>query len=638
MTLDLLLTESSPAETQGPAVLARALIRRNAPLITSGRGSTLQLAQFTLEMVAHPHKGISEMAMEYWDQVDYVEMKERHEAMRGPVHQALVEVLATRCAPYPAGFVDWESSEEDEEDFHMFRRRIGDSLLNCSVCLRAESLAILCRLLVAAGTQWEAVEAILFSIASIGFELVTQDQPEQRQQVLASVSELLSNYIFKEAIPSSPNSVAHCAALKVLQSYGRCLSQNPGLIQPALHFVVRQLSDGNAASEAAKAFAAICAQSDHPAVTPMICDAALVQALVQQVVSQMGSWDRAVTDSVVESLGRLISHVERQQMLSILQTLIAPFLTRLRELVGGEAGGFIKANHILEVAACISLVGASVRFLECAPQGGGSGGADSQHPVVLVLQTSWDVLDACIAKFPGDPTIAEALCDVYSKGIRQAKQAVQQLLPSLLTSLVNIYRSTRLAKCLAVAGDAVEAFGNLELCAGPFQALLQELNSLSFEAAQAQGLDAVEEIIEAHFTMLTRYTIFCPQALVTSPSLPTVLELAKAGMPLRSRNSLMAVISFLQQLIEARQYPPELFERHVAPWFGANGQSFVVAMVSALTDTADFDVCRARLPLLFFTMNGRFGPAYLVWCLRGHAHGCFHTRACTLHFRRNGIT
>ena len=133
VTLDLLLTESSPAsaETQGPALLARALIRRNASLITSGRGSTLQLAQFTLEMVAHPHKGISEMAMEYWDEVDLVDMKERHEAMRGPVYQVLVEVLATRCAPYPAGFVDWESNDEDEEDFHMFRRRIGDSLLNC---------------------------------------------------------------------------------------------------------------------------------------------------------------------------------------------------------------------------------------------------------------------------------------------------------------------------------------------------------------------------------------------------------------------------------------------------------------------------------------------------------------------------
>ena len=47
--------------------------------------------------------------------------------------QALLEVLATRCAPYPAGFVDWDSCEEEEEEFHMFRRRIEEALLNCCV-------------------------------------------------------------------------------------------------------------------------------------------------------------------------------------------------------------------------------------------------------------------------------------------------------------------------------------------------------------------------------------------------------------------------------------------------------------------------------------------------------------------------
>jgi hypothetical protein len=580
--------------------------------MTSGRGSTLQLAQFTLEMVAHPHKAVSETAMEYWDEVDLVEMHERHEAMRGPIYHDLVALLATRSAPYPAGFVDWDSCEEDEEEFHMFRRRIADSLLNCCICLRAESLAILCRLLSGAGAQWEAVEAVLFSIAAIGGELVTQDQPAQRQQVLASVSELLSSYIFKDAIPASPALVAHCAALNVVRTYVKCLAQNTGLIQPSLEFVVRRLPDGNTAEDAAKAFAAICSQASNPAVTPVICDAALVQALVQQVVSQMGSMERAVTHSVVESFGRLISHVERHQMLAILQTLIAPFTTRLRELVGGEAGGFVKANHILEVAACISLVGAAVRFLECGQQGGGAGEADSQHPVGLVLQTSWDALDACIVKFPGDPTIGEALCDVYAVGMKQAKDAIQGLLPSLLTSLVNVYRSTRASKCLEVAGVAVELFGKFEQSAAPFQALLQELNGVSFEAAQAQGLDAVPDLIEAHFTMLTRYAIYCPRALVTSPSLPTVLELAKAGVPLANRSPLMAIISFLQQLVEARQYPPEIFESHVAPWFGANGQALVTALVMALADTADPEVCRARLPLLFYTLNGRFGAAYQV--------------------------
>jgi len=51
---------------EGLASLARALVQRNGDLMASGRGATLHLAHFTLEMIAHPHKGISETAMEVY--------------------------------------------------------------------------------------------------------------------------------------------------------------------------------------------------------------------------------------------------------------------------------------------------------------------------------------------------------------------------------------------------------------------------------------------------------------------------------------------------------------------------------------------------------------------------------------------
>ena len=56
-----------------------------------------------------------------------------------------------------------------------------------------------------------------------------------------SVSELFTGYIFKEgAIPASPGSCAHVAALKVIQNYSRCLISTPSLVTPALQ-VVRRL-------------------------------------------------------------------------------------------------------------------------------------------------------------------------------------------------------------------------------------------------------------------------------------------------------------------------------------------------------------------------------------------------------------
>ncbi len=89
--------------------------------------------------------------IQYWDDVELVDMSHRHEALRGAIFHLLIEVLATRCAPYPEGFVDWDSCDGEfgEDEFKMFRRRIEDSLLNCCVGIRAEALATLCRLLAA---------------------------------------------------------------------------------------------------------------------------------------------------------------------------------------------------------------------------------------------------------------------------------------------------------------------------------------------------------------------------------------------------------------------------------------------------------------------------------------------------------
>ena len=58
-----------------------------------------------------------------------------------------------------------------------------------------------------------------------------------------------------------------------------------------------------------------------------------------------------VMHSVVESFGRLLSNVHREHMLSILELLITPFLSRIRELVGGDPGGFVQASTIAEVGA-----------------------------------------------------------------------------------------------------------------------------------------------------------------------------------------------------------------------------------------------------------------------------------------------
>lgn len=103
--------------------------------------------------------------------------------------------------------------------------------------------------------------------------------------------------------------------------------------------------------------------------------------------------------------------------------------------------------------------------------------------------------------------------------------------------------------CCGGGGGAVEMYGTLDSAVGTLQMLLQQVNAVSFEAAQAQGLGAVPDILTQHFAMLTRYIIYCPRALITSHSLPTVLDLAKAGLTSRDKDPVRQIMSFLQQLV-----------------------------------------------------------------------------------------
>ena len=50
-------------------------------------------------------------------------------------------------------------------------------------------------------------------------------------------------------------------------------------------------------------------------------------------------------------------------MLSILELLITPFISKLRDLVGGQPGGFVQASVILGVCVCVCVFYTYIRFI-----------------------------------------------------------------------------------------------------------------------------------------------------------------------------------------------------------------------------------------------------------------------------------
>jgi hypothetical protein len=368
--------------------------------------------------------------------------------------------------------------DDDAEDFHMYRRRVEEGLLNSCACLQASSLAILCELLASKGVQrWQAAEGVLFAMACIGGELAQLTERAQRESVQAAVTQLLSAYILPQSLPWHP--LVQRQTLAVLEHYAKFIGQSEALVAPCLELALCQLPDKALADCAATALRQLCSRG-----AVHLRDAARVQSLLAALAHTFAHIPKHPRVVVVEALGRLLGGVQGEgQTMGLLSQLCTPFMASLKELTDKAAqGGFVKASVVAEAVHCLHLLGAAIRFLEAPPCSAGG------HPVVGLLGSVWEGLEAARARFGADAEVVGALCGVYMKAIKQAREEAQPLLVPVVNAAAAAFRCSRAEACLECVAVAVEVFGKADGAAHSFGGLLGELAGVGLEALQERGV------------------------------------------------------------------------------------------------------------------------------------------------------
>lgn len=128
---------------------------------------------------------------------------------------------------------------------------------------------------------------------------------------------------------------------------------------------------------------------------------------------------------------------------------------------------------------------------------------------------------------------------LFIKALRQAKTDAHPMLQNLMGGSLQTYRNCKSEACLECVGVAVEIFGALQGVAGFFGQLFGELSAISFEMIhQSSGISSSPEVVTAYFEMCYRFLIFCPEAIVSHPSLRSVLDLATACVVLKEKEPL----------------------------------------------------------------------------------------------------
>jgi transportin-3 len=175
-----------------------------------------------------------------------------HEALQEPffgnVYSQLVDIIIKHLH-YPEELEDWTALERDE--FREFRHDIGRILKDCVRVLGEESalakpLHLLnARMAKPASTEWQEIEASLFSLRTMGAEISVTES-----KVLPQIMMILPQ------LPQHPK--IRYAVILVMGRYAEWTNKHPDFIQYQLQYVSAGFEDKESVAAAAQTLRDLC--------------------------------------------------------------------------------------------------------------------------------------------------------------------------------------------------------------------------------------------------------------------------------------------------------------------------------------------------------------------------------------------
>ncbi|GLI65081.1 hypothetical protein VaNZ11_008517 [Volvox africanus] len=400
--------------------VAVAVAERNAGGLTSGPGErAVQLADCVVgAWSACPDcREVAEVCADYFLAVNTVPTAERNPALTAPLYSALLPHVL-RAVSYPAGFQDWETEvEEDEEAFHWFREQQAADLLEtiwgqCRTAMVSQLVAEATSTgpggAAAAATtahgggggargphvsDWRRVEAALFCLRAVNVPVKAAAMGGRagaldNAQAAATSAELqaLLGRLFGD-ICSPSGRVAGllvvpwvCLAVsRLIGEYAAWLGKTQDApLQAAMGLLIHALSVPTAAPAAAQAFRNCCVRGADKLTSDLRVLTALATAAMAVVAPPPppgGGAGAAVLlgleerSAVAEGLSRLASGLPAEAAVDAACGLIAPCVSRAQSVAAAAAaaGGPLSTATLAALAAELGLMTAVVRFLEPPP-------------------------------------------------------------------------------------------------------------------------------------------------------------------------------------------------------------------------------------------------------------------------------
>ncbi|KAF5376630.1 hypothetical protein D9615_007856 [Tricholomella constricta] len=249
------------------------------------------------------------------------------QAMAKAVYSELVHVLRRKAA-FPAKGSGWSKDQVDK--FQVYRRDIGDTLINAYYVLRHDMLGYYVGDVaqrVASRQEndgWEEIEATLHCITSIQEALDLEKTPH--------LPRIFSPEILGR-LPSTGASRIRRTTLGLIGTYSSWFAsqpfETPGLLMSVLTYVASALTDPSLCLQAANALRNLC-DANRKALAPEI-------GAFAELHAALGSIPDSEKGKVVQSIASVIQALPAHEEIAPTEAIVDPIVQKLAEALQSSA-------------------------------------------------------------------------------------------------------------------------------------------------------------------------------------------------------------------------------------------------------------------------------------------------------------
>lgn len=423
--------------------------------------------------------------------------------MYRPVYFQLVDVLLHKSRfPPEESHASWSS--DDKEQFRIYRVDISDTLMYVYDLLGPELLRNLYdrlgRLLTDPSRQaaWQDIEALLFGFQSIA------------ETVDVSYSDVIPGLIGLIPLINVSNVELADTVMYTIGSLGEWLADHPVMLDRILPVVLQALSNPALSVSSVSALKRLCRECRHslqPHANSIL--ATTQDVLVKQIHKS------AQCMGLMQGLGCLISSLPEEEILGRLLPLLTPHLQQLEHLTKETPNPSTKSAivHILGLLSSLFATldtNAEQEGSEDMTVARPSGPVCSQthpHPVVVVLQQFFPLIQAVLSKWLTDSEVVEGVCAIFSKSLKTLLSSFAPLLPELCELVGQAYGAVPQAAALDLLRQLVHIFSGEKEHFGPVKALVELVSSITLSIFQQEPRDhpdIVESFMQLHAQALKR--------------------------------------------------------------------------------------------------------------------------------------